>query len=140
MGKRTTATVQKAASKPKHRSSADSGGPSLAATQKVKENNQKAHLHAVKTQRSYAGYLERGKKWLQGHFVKTLPDSGEEEEPDADSVYEDPEFRKAFDQTPNRHSDKALALFISYKCFHQNLKQSTGEGIHAAFKKYWEQA
>ncbi|KAG2131401.1 uncharacterized protein EDB93DRAFT_1108102 [Suillus bovinus] len=37
-------------------------------------------------------------------------------------------------------SDKALALFMSQKGFHENLSKNTVESICAAFKKLWEQA
>ena len=59
--------------------------------------------------------------------------------PPQDDMYQDPDFKNAFNERPNKYSHQALALFISYKCFHQNLKKGTGTGIHAAFKKYWEQ-
>jgi len=43
--------------------------------------------------------------------------------------------RVKFDPIPNHCSDKALALFISWKCFHQNCGKSTSDGIYSAFKK-----
>jgi len=57
-----------------------------------------------------------------------------------DEIYEDPEFWHAFDPIPNHCSDKALALFISWKCFHQNCGKSMSDGIYLAFKKYWDEA
>ncbi|KAF8521981.1 hypothetical protein BU17DRAFT_45386 [Hysterangium stoloniferum] len=44
----------------------------------------------------------------------------------------------AFDIKPNRASPWALASFISWKCFKNNLGKSTADGAHAAFKKYWD--
>lgn len=55
-------------------------------------------------------------------------------------AYEDPAFGEALETTPNKHSDKALALLISYKCFHEDCGMSTCEGLSAAFKKLWEEA
>ncbi|KIK36351.1 hypothetical protein CY34DRAFT_26368 [Suillus luteus UH-Slu-Lm8-n1] len=54
-------------------------------------------------------------------------------------AYEDPAFGEALEKTPNKHSDKALALLISYKCFHEDCGMSTCEGLSAAFKKLWEE-
>ncbi|KIK32078.1 hypothetical protein CY34DRAFT_760908 [Suillus luteus UH-Slu-Lm8-n1] len=57
----------------------------------------------------------------------------------ADSdVYDDPAFKDAFDRIPNRCSDKALALYMSLKGFHENLSKTTVESIRSAFKKLWE--
>ncbi|KAF9224643.1 hypothetical protein BS17DRAFT_880019 [Gyrodon lividus] len=61
----------------------------------------------------------------------SAPDDFAEEESDP---YQDPEFPHAFNRTPNKCSDKALALFLMYKGFHQNLGKGTVEGIWAAFK------
>jgi hypothetical protein len=46
----------------------------------------------------------------------------------------------AFDKRPNCASPWALATFISFKCFTNHLGQSTAEGIHAGFQKYWDRA
>ncbi|KAG1809476.1 hypothetical protein EV424DRAFT_1543061 [Suillus variegatus] len=58
-------------------------------------------------------------------FVRDNPDS---------DVYADPAFKDAFGCMPNRCSDKALALFMSLKGFHENLSKNTVESIRAAFK------
>jgi hypothetical protein len=129
-------------------------GTSLPYLYKIKEAAKLAHKHAKKTRNNYNGYVARGIKWLEGHFA---PDSteGPGMEPKggsikgspsqlkgagSDEMYEDPEFRRAFDPIPNHCSDKALALFISWKCFHQNCGKSTSDGIYSAFKKYWEES
>ncbi|KAF8530573.1 hypothetical protein BU17DRAFT_17785, partial [Hysterangium stoloniferum] len=46
----------------------------------------------------------------------------------------------AFYETPNRALPWALATFISFKCFTNSCGQSTAEGIHAGFQKYWDRA
>lgn len=117
---------------------------------KIKEAGKLAHKHAKKTRNSYNGYVARGIKWLEGHFAPDLteaPGTVTMESRGAgglgstsDEPYEDPEFKHAFNHIPNRCSDKALALFISWKCFHQNCGKSTSDGIYSAFKKYWEEA
>jgi hypothetical protein len=91
--------------------------------------------------------VKRGRDWLAGHFSgeshsgipKGLDKDKDNLSPLPDDMYQDPEFKEAFNEKPNKYTNQALALFISYKCFHQNLKLGTGTSIHAAFKKYWEQ-
>ncbi|KIJ06860.1 hypothetical protein PAXINDRAFT_19939 [Paxillus involutus ATCC 200175] len=55
-----------------------------------------------------------------------------------DDPYTDPMFQYAFSCTPNKCSDKALALFMTYKGFHEDLGQSMVKAIQAAFKDMWE--
>lgn len=119
--------------------------PSLPALQRLQDSGKKANLNSGGTRRNYEGYMKRGRDWLAGHFSENSP-SGLPQGVDKadlpslqDDIYEDPEFKNAFNERPNKYSHQALALFISYKCFHQNLKKGTGTSIHAAFKKYWEQ-
>ncbi|KAG2041203.1 hypothetical protein BDR03DRAFT_1007530 [Suillus americanus] len=91
--------------------------------------------------KNYNLYIDHGQKWLKVHASAT--GCRDEESHNDDAAYEDPTFRDALKQIPNQHSDKALALFISYKCFHENNSQSTCDGIQAAFKstgrkrEYW---
>jgi hypothetical protein len=119
---------------------------SLPALQQLQDSGKKANLNSGQTRRSYAGYVKRGREWLASHFSRGDTSSGipkgvnKDDLPSLhDDMYQDPEFRVAFNERPNKYSHHALALFISYKCFHQNLKSGTGTGIHAAFKNYWEQ-
>jgi len=124
----------------------------LADVQKCKELGVKTHLQANKTRVNYAGHVRRGQEWLASHFdapscsmneggplVLALSPSAIREDPDRD-VYDDPVFKDAFGRIPNRCSDKALALFMSLKGFHENRGKATIEGIRAAFKKFWDQA
>ena len=60
-------------------------------------------------------------------------------EPDEDGIYNEPDFKCALDGVPTRYSDKALALWISYKCFYENLGLSTCDGVYSAFKRHWEE-
>jgi len=118
--------------------------PSLPALQQLQDSGKKANLNSGQTRRNYSGYVKRGREWLAGHFSgesnSGIPRGLDEEELPSlhDDMYQDPEFRDAFNGRPNRYTHQALALFISYKCFHQNLKAGTGTGIHAAFKKLYE--
>ncbi|KIK11356.1 hypothetical protein PISMIDRAFT_74908, partial [Pisolithus microcarpus 441] len=53
-------------------------------------------------------------------------------------VYGDPDFKNAFERMPNQCSDKALALYLSWRGFQENCSQSTIDGIRAAFKLLWD--
>ena len=111
---------------------------SLKAISQLKESGKEAHLRAKKTRKCYAGHVKWGREWLEEHFLtKTDPD--ELLTPDVnEDPYEDPKFPNVFDCIPNKTSNKGLALFLTYKGFHQNLSQGTVEGIHAAFKDLWD--
>ncbi|KAG1780203.1 hypothetical protein EV702DRAFT_1266678 [Suillus placidus] len=147
--------------KPRRRKESAAPKSALADIQKCKELGIETHLQANKTRSSYAGHVRRGREWLASHFdapscsanegdssvpkepsvqpVAPSVPSRVGDNPDSD-VYADPAFKDAFGCMPNRCSDKALALFMSLKGFHENLSKNTVESIRAAFKKLWEQA
>ncbi|KAL4064546.1 hypothetical protein J3A83DRAFT_4191265 [Scleroderma citrinum] len=61
--------------------------------------------------------------------------------PEKDSeTYGDPGFKDAFEHKPNQCSDKALALYLSWRGFQEHCSQSTIDGIRAAFKMWWDEA
>ena len=113
----------------------------LKAISQLKESGKEAHLRVKKTRKCYAGHVKRGQEWLAKHFHATM-DPNELSAPEVtateEDLYEDPIFPAMFDCIPNKTSNKALALFLTYKGFHQNLSQETVEGIHAAFKILWD--
>ncbi|KAG1883365.1 hypothetical protein F4604DRAFT_1920566 [Suillus subluteus] len=113
------------------------GDTTLPVIDKIKERAKQQHKHASSAWKNYNSYIDRGQKWLKVHASAT---GYRDEESHNGDAYEDPTFRDALKEIPNQHSDKALTLFISYKCFHENNGQSTCDGIHAAFTKYWEEA
>lgn len=78
-------------------------------------------------------YLERGPDLLAPGLDEDGMGAVEE-----DSTFDDPEFKLAFENNPNRHSPKALALYLSYKVFHQHLSQQTADSNRAAFKWVWK--
>jgi hypothetical protein len=118
---------------------------SLPALQQLQDSGKRANLNSGQTRWNYGGHVRRGREWLASHFSgqsnSEIPMGLDKDQLSLlpDDMYQDPEFKEAFNERPNRYTNQALALFISYKCFHQNLKLGTGTGIHAAFKKYWEQ-
>ncbi|KAG0703100.1 hypothetical protein DFH29DRAFT_998728 [Suillus ampliporus] len=138
--KKTSAKVlvhpSEASPKKQRKGAQPSGNTTLPVINKIKERAKQQHKHASSMWKNYSSYVDRGQKWLKVHASAT---SCEDEETHDGDAYEDPTFRDALEEIPNQHSDKALALFISYKCFHENNGQSTCDGIHAAFKKYWEE-
>ena len=128
-------------------------GTSLLYLHKIKEAAKLAHKHAKKTWNNFNGYVAWGIKWLEGHSAPNDLTAGPgiesgsiKEFPSqfkgvaSDEMYENPEFRHAFNSILNHCSNKALTLFISWKCFHQNCGKSTLDGIYSAFKKYWEKS
>ncbi|KAG1901248.1 uncharacterized protein F5891DRAFT_1144993 [Suillus fuscotomentosus] len=119
------------------------GNTTLPAINKVKERAKQQHKHAKKTHENYNGYVERGQTWLKAHFTTSrgaMASMDSETVSISTDAYEDPTFRDALERMPNQHSDKALALLISFKCFHENCGQSTCDGTYSAFKKFWEEA
>ncbi|KAI6141442.1 hypothetical protein BKA82DRAFT_3986196 [Pisolithus tinctorius] len=87
---------------------------SLKDINQLKEQGKQTHLKAARTRTAYATHVRRGR--------------------------DNPEFRTAFESTPNSCSDKALALYMTWKGFHENLGKSTVESIRAAFKDVWANA
>jgi len=94
------------------------------------------------------GHVKHGREWLAEFFDGTTPSTdlpwlSPEQAPvgqdDADP-YMDLAFAHAFDPVPSKYSDRALALFLTYKGFYQGLGRNTVEGIRAGFKDMWEQA
>jgi hypothetical protein len=125
-----------------HRKRPASSSKSLKVVEQLKEAGKEAHLRANNTRKCYKGHVKRGREWLSDYFAGTDRDADEEwTAPDQlaeEDPYSDPIFPHAFDRTPNKCSDKALALFLTYKGFHQNLGKGTFEGIRAAFKDLWD--
>lgn len=137
---------------------AQRGKATLDNIRSLQDQEKTTHGRAANTSKKYAGYVKTGRQWLDGHFngfseanpsqpganldtgnPPTEPENGPGGAHSTnDTVYDHPEFKNSFSAIPNQFSDKALALFISYKCFHENLGQSTAEGAHAAFKMLWK--
>ncbi|KIO04655.1 hypothetical protein M404DRAFT_142566 [Pisolithus tinctorius Marx 270] len=55
-------------------------------------------------------------------------------------IYSDPNFKNAFEHVLNRCSDKALALYLSWRGFQENSSQSTIDSVQAGFKMLWDKA
>ncbi|KAF8513430.1 hypothetical protein BU17DRAFT_95413 [Hysterangium stoloniferum] len=112
---------------------------------KTKQASKRKHGLAAKTTQDYDGHVRQGKEWL-AEVAKELRDNEGLEHPRGcpeglgDVKWTSFDLIHAFDETPNRASPWALATFISFKCFTNSCGQSTAEGIHAGFQKYWDRA
>ncbi len=128
---------QRSAGKQKARSS------TIAELAQTKESSKKKHGSAMNTNSTYDGYIRRGKQWL-AELVKDFEQEDELEHPRGCPAglegmkWNIGDLIQAFDTRPNRASPWALASYIACKCFVENLGESTGDGIHAAFKRYWD--
>jgi hypothetical protein len=141
--------ADKASPKKRRKGAEPAGSTTLPVIGKIKERAKQQHKHAKKTRQNYDAYVGRGQTWLKAHFstvdtkaeARDVETGGDSESFAVSSdAYEDVKFRDALERMPNEHSDKALALLISFKCFHENCGQSTCDGIYSAFKKLWEEA
>ena len=127
----------------RHRKRPSSPRTSLKVIEQLKEAGKETHLKATNTKKCYAGHVKRGREWLAEFFDGSttpmdLPWLSPEQalvSPDSQDPYADPAFARAFDSVPNKFSDKALSLFLTYKGFHQDLRRNTVEGIRAADRK-----
>lgn len=86
--------------------------------------------HSKNTRTSYQSAIKCARVWLQ-HVCQASPEE--------EIIQKNPDFVAAFEGSPKACSGKALAMYITFKCFHQRLSKSTGEMIHAALKKYWDE-
>ncbi|KAG0691470.1 hypothetical protein DFH29DRAFT_884343, partial [Suillus ampliporus] len=141
-----TPHIAEASPKKRRKGAEPTGSTTLLAIDKVKERAKQQHTNTRRRHgRNYNGYVERGQMWLRAHFSATMDmKATREASVDSETVsisanaYKDPKFRDALERVPNQHSDKALALLISFKCFHENCGQSTCNRTYSAFKKFWE--
>ncbi|KAJ7620669.1 hypothetical protein B0H17DRAFT_1164583 [Mycena rosella] len=89
--------------------------------------------------RAYKGYIDRGRAIIADIVKerrlkeKTVPGWTCPEGIDTDVL------ETAFVGSPNKHSALALELYLTQKCIVEGLGKSTGEGIHGAWAKYWDE-
>ena len=101
----------------------------LSALQDISATACKEYGKAERTRKSYAYYVEKGKAFLAECMAEQLPW-------DADGGIE--LWKEAFNGPPNKHSARALELFLAKKCLHEGCSRSTAEGIQAAFADFWD--
>lgn len=135
MARRAQATSPAALEKKKRGKKVKPGSASLDKLEEIRSTAFKVHGGSKKTAVNYASYLRRGHAFLAQMVKEKHQNSGhmlQEQELDLD------ELAKAFDNPPNRYSAVALEKFLVEKCLHENLGKSTWDGIHAAFKRLWD--
>ncbi|KAF8514730.1 hypothetical protein BU17DRAFT_52403, partial [Hysterangium stoloniferum] len=118
-------------------------GSSVANTERLKQASKRKHGMASNSSNGYDGYIRHGKEWLKGLVEGSKLKSTLENPRGCPNSLEGvkwtmADLAHAFDIKPNRASPWALASFISWKCFENNLGKSTADSAHAAFKKYWD--
>lgn len=139
------------------------GAATLTNIQEIQKDGMRKHGKAGSTTKKYDKYVAAGRRWLAGHYEDgeqpgKLPKpnattnsggmdvDGDDEDPSflapnfeedhnisSDPVFNEPTFKVAFEDKPNKHSPKALSLFLLFKIFQLDLSQSTADGIRAAF-------
>lgn len=107
---------------------------SFEALQKIKAAGLTEFGQAKRTRSAYAGYVERGRKFL-ADIVRDRRKNGD------GGIGKDGidtnELDKAFG-TPNKYSVMALELYLVQKCFTDGHGKSTSDGIHGAFSNLWD--
>jgi hypothetical protein len=109
---------------------------SLSALKEISAQNRRQYGKSERTQKSYMTYVQKGKAWLTENterLRKGLKDGEDSVDGVNVSLWE-----SAFDYPPNKYSASALELFLTKRCFEDNLGQSTAELIQAAFADYWD--
>ena len=112
--------------------------PSVATLQEVKKASLDKFGSSKNTKKAYKGHLSRGTKFLE-EIVAERRASGVDEIDENGVRIDINRLAKAFDNPPNEYSAMALELFLVQKCFTEDLSASTGQGIHGAFAKYWDE-
>lgn len=118
---------------------------SITELDRIKQESKKQHGSSAKTVVNYHGYIARGKQWLeevlkgsQNQNVFDCPRGTPESGVNGKWKWTTDDLVHAFDSKPTRASPWALAGFLTFKCFQENRGASTADGVHAAFKKYWD--
>jgi hypothetical protein len=113
-----------------------SSTPSYKEIQAIRDKDKANHMHAKKTKSKYRGYIRQGRKFL-ADMITEMTSSGDKDQFDDEIDLE--QFAKAFTEPgPNKYSVQALEAFLVQKCLKEGCGVSTRDGIHAAFKRHWE--
>ncbi|TEB23418.1 hypothetical protein FA13DRAFT_1757041 [Coprinellus micaceus] len=115
--------------------------------------NTKAHHKGKNTIKSYEGHIKRGREFLKKFAAEERAaqkafteangqnntNEGEEEALGGEqNISADPNFVFAFDGPPKPCTPTALALFINWKCFEEDLTGGTAYSIYSAFKWHYD--
>ncbi|KAI6155955.1 hypothetical protein BKA82DRAFT_4011339 [Pisolithus tinctorius] len=116
--------------------------PSLHTIHQIKEASKQTHLWAAKTRATYTRHVHQVQSCLQSHFpaegMQLPPSLSHIGSGDLSSeVYGDPDFKNVFKCMPNQCSDKALALYLSWKGFQEDCSQKTPKSDGGTFHEAW---
>ncbi|KAJ3845839.1 hypothetical protein EV368DRAFT_90008 [Lentinula lateritia] len=105
------------------------------------KSNTTAHIRADNTTEQYSQVIQRVRKWLE-EFLKVEESAegcleDEDEDVPVRNEHMASEFHGCLDGKPNQFTPEAIAMYISWKCYEEGRKLSTGESVHAAFKYYY---
>ncbi|KAJ3924813.1 MAG: hypothetical protein NXY57DRAFT_1044624, partial [Lentinula lateritia] len=111
------------------------------ATCRFTKSNTTAHIRADNTTKQYTQVIQRVRKWLE-EFLKVEENAEgclEDEDEDISMRNEEmaSEFYGCLEGKPNQFTPEAIAMYISWKCYEEGRKLSTGESVHAAFKYHY---
>ncbi|EPQ55680.1 hypothetical protein GLOTRDRAFT_128893 [Gloeophyllum trabeum ATCC 11539] len=149
------AAKAKAAGK-KAKSNLPSTPATLAKLQVLGKEKTDEYLHARNTTIKYQQQANNAQKWLASFFAEekaaereglvaglVQPGKGESlaglEKTESASLFRDPEFQRALDGPPGQYTPTAISMYLVYKCFEQDLKNSTAVQIHAALIREYDQ-
>ena len=115
---------------------------SLETLQKIKNSSRAEHGRPKRTRDNYAGYIERGKAFLENLVAERRENvdriDNKLDSPDDDIDIDIDMMEKAFDNPPNKYSVMVLELYLVQKCLMEKKGKSTAAGIHGAFTDYWD--
>lgn len=148
------ASKKSKAAQKKSSSEAPAAPPSLAKLQVLGKQKTSEYLHAHNTNVKYQQQAANAQKWLAGFFAQeeeaekggsltsgaVQPGHGESSsESESLPLFRDPEFRTALTGPPVKCTPTAVAMYLVYKCFEQDLKNATAVQIHAALIRQYDQ-
>jgi hypothetical protein len=110
---------------------------SLETLQKLKESSRAEHSRPKRTRDNYAGYVGRGKLFLEGLVAERQANINRVDD-NLDNDIDIDMLEKAFDNPPNKYSVMVLELYLVQKCLTENKGNSTAAGIQGAFTDYWD--
>jgi hypothetical protein len=111
---------------------------SLETLQKVKESSRAEHGRPKRTRDNYAGYVERGKAFLECLVAERRENFDDNNLDSLDNDIDIDIMEKAFDNPPNKYSVMVLELYLVQKCLTEKKGKSTAAGIQGAFADYWD--
>jgi|ERR1700675_3746487 len=114
-------------------------GPSISELRTAKELGKKQYKNAKRTDVAYEGYIKRGKVFLDSLVASCRLAAGSTTDCLLWDDLDVEELGQALDNPPNRYSAFVVESWIVQKCLTEDLGESTADGIHAAFIRYWNE-